>query len=136
VVGLGPPDIGYKGMAFPNRLGWTYSIPYLPWLTQWYFQRDTWAQLHLDDQERVKLIKKQFLDSKPSQRDQDEWERGDVAFRWAASAKEVLRQGWGGLLQDGRLSSTSFGFRVQDIPPEIPLNLWYGRKDTNVPVRL
>jgi pimeloyl-ACP methyl ester carboxylesterase len=135
VVGLGPPDIGYAGMRLPNRLGWTYSIPYLPSVTKWYFQRDAFAQVHLPDEERLQLILKQFYDSKPPAQDIEFWKDGKVARRWTASAKEVLRQGWDGVLLDGQVSSTTnkWGFKIEDIPPNMPLHLWYGKTDTNVP---
>ena len=36
--------------------------------------------------------------------------------------------------QDGRLISTDWGFRVEDIRPDLPVQLWYGKLDSNVPV--
>ena len=34
---------------------------------------------------------------------------------------------------DGRLNCTGFGFRVEDIREGLPVRLWYGSLDTNVP---
>lgn len=34
---------------------------------------------------------------------------------------------------DGRLNCTDFGFRVEEIRRDLPVRLWYGSLDTNVP---
>ena len=37
------------------------------------------------------------------------------------------------MLQDGKLIASEFGFRVEDIRPDLPVRLWYGKLDTFVP---
>lgn len=42
-------------------------------------------------------------------------------------------QGFDGAWQDGRLMCMNFGFRIEDIRPGLPVQLWYGKHDTSVP---
>jgi pimeloyl-ACP methyl ester carboxylesterase len=49
------------------------------------------------------------------------------------SARESFAQGYEGIWQDGRLICTDFGFRVEDIRTDLPVQLWYGKLDMFVP---
>ena len=49
------------------------------------------------------------------------------------TASEAYKQGLDGMCQDGKLSASPFGFRVEDIRKDLPVQLWYGSLDTNVP---
>lgn len=43
-------------------------------------------------------------------------------------------QGFDGLLQDGKVMCMDYGFRIEDIRPDLPVQLWYGKLDTFVPL--
>jgi pimeloyl-ACP methyl ester carboxylesterase len=51
------------------------------------------------------------------------------------SQRESFAQGCDAVLLDGKLMSSDFGFRVEDIRPDLPVQLWYGKHDTFVPLR-
>lgn len=58
----------------------------------------------------------------------------DNARLFLRSARESFAQGFDAALQDGRVLSTDFGFRIQDIRPDLPVQLWYGKQDVFVPL--
>ncbi len=48
--------------------------------------------------------------------------------------REALRQGTRGAFHESLLSVSDWGFRLQDI--QIPVNLWHGEADQNIPVEM
>lgn len=48
--------------------------------------------------------------------------------------REALRQGTRGAFHESLLSVSDWGFRLQDI--QIPINLWHGEADQNIPVEM
>ena len=38
------------------------------------------------------------------------------------------------MVEEGTLVSADFEFRIEDIRPDLPLQLWYGEHDTSVPL--
>lgn len=49
------------------------------------------------------------------------------------STSEGFAQGFDGVLLDGKLCCLDFGFKVEDIRPNSPVQLWYGKQDIFVP---
>ena len=49
------------------------------------------------------------------------------------STREGFAQGFDGVLLDGKLCCLDFGFKVEDIRPDLPVHLWYGKQDVFVP---
>ena len=49
------------------------------------------------------------------------------------STREAFAQGYDGVLLDGKLCCLDFGFKVEDIRPDLPVQLWYGKQDVFVP---
>ena len=50
------------------------------------------------------------------------------------SARESFAQGYDHVWEDGRLICKDFGFRVDDIRKDLPVQLRYGKFDTFVPI--
>lgn len=50
--------------------------------------------------------------------------------------REHFRQGVDGFMEEGRVLTSDWGFRLEDIRPSIPIQLWYSKKDTNVPISM
>lgn len=133
VCGLGPPDMGMKGASWLQWLGFTVGFRYFPSLTRYFFQGSAGARLDLSDEERLTLMKQQLLKSKIHDKDLDFINDEDYLRVSLRAAREAYAQGFDGLLQDGRLMSVDFGFRIEDIRPDLPVQLWYGKFDINVP---
>jgi pimeloyl-ACP methyl ester carboxylesterase len=52
----------------------------------------------------------------------------------AKDYKEAFRQGPAGVVYEGGLYATDWGFRLTDVT--MPVGLWHGEKDTNAPVQM
>ncbi|MCJ1314677.1 hypothetical protein MMC25_008359 [Agyrium rufum] len=135
VCGLGPPDIGYSGQNWFHWLGFTVGWRYFPGLTAWYLGREPGGRLDLTDEERFKLMQQSTSKSKSDRHPKDEAFWGDVdrIRLYLRSARESFAQGTNGIAQDGHLVCTDFGFRVEDIRSDLPVQLWFGKFDSHVP---
>lgn len=124
-------------MNWWNWLGLAFGFRYFPNVVRWYFRRDIMARLDVDDEKRLEILKKQLLGSKPDEKDtqffNDEEAFNDFLRLTLRSSREAFAQGTDSFAQDGRLVCSEFGFRLEDIRSDLPVHLWYGKFDTNVP---
>lgn len=137
VCGLGPADIGYRGMFFMNYMGWTYAPHYTPLTLKWFFSRDPGCRMDLGDKGRLQLMIKTFEKERPKMNPKDAKCLGDIDFMKAhiKRSNDVLAQGWeDGALRDMKLLASNPGFRVEDIRKDLKVKLLYGRLDGNVPL--
>jgi hypothetical protein len=58
----------------------------------------------------------------------------DILRLYLRSTRESFAQGFEATLVDGRVMCTDWGFRIEDIRPDLPVQLWYGKLDTFVPL--
>lgn len=136
ICGLGPPDIGYYGMAWPNYLGWSFGHRFLPGLVSFWASRQPFAHLDRSDEERSELMLADILKSSPHPKDVAVFaEHPELLRQFMRSCREAFVHGFDSFPEDGGLMSKDFGFRVEDIRKDLPVQLWYGRLDTNVPAR-
>jgi pimeloyl-ACP methyl ester carboxylesterase len=136
IVALGPPDIGMSGARLINRIGFPYGFRYCPaFLNRWFWQRDYIGRLDLSDEERLKMVLNQVEKSKSKMSEKDLVSMTDPEFHRVSlkSTREGFAQGFDGVLQDGKLCCLDFGFKVEDIRPDLPVHLWYGKQDVFVP---
>lgn len=52
---------------------------------------------------------------------------------YVASSRVSFAQGYDGMCKDGYALCTDWGFRVEDVRKDVPVVLWYGAQDSNVP---
>ena len=136
-MGLGPPDIGMKGARLINRIGYPYG-----WriatvaLTRWFWRWQVIGRVDLSDEKRLELLKRQVEKDKASanSKDLEVMQDEGILQCMLRVAKECFAQGFEGSLQDGRLACYDLGFRVEDIRPDLPVQLWYGKHDIHVPL--
>ncbi|KAH8657891.1 hypothetical protein BX600DRAFT_439072 [Xylariales sp. PMI_506] len=50
--------------------------------------------------------------------------------------REHYKQGVDGHMEESRVLTSNMGFRVEDIRSSLPTQLWYSRRDTNVPLQM
>lgn len=131
VCGLGPPDIGMSGADWVHKLGFPLGFRYAPFsVVRWFWKYEGSGRLDLTDEKRLELLlQKPVTHEKDSDFMKSGWPR--LSLR---SSRESFMQGFDGVWQDGRLACMNFGFRVEDIRPELPVQLWYGKLDTFVPL--
>ena len=123
-----------RGAKLSNWLGFTLGYPYIPSLVQWYWQRQPAARLDLTDERRLELLLQGVSRSKMHEKDLEVMKDEDTLRLFLRSARESFAHGCDGLLQDGKLMSIDSGFRIKDIRPDLPVQLWYGKHDTFVPL--
>jgi len=136
VVAFGPPDIGMSGARLVNRIGFPYGFRYCPsFLNRWFWQRDVIGRLDLSDEQRLEMALQQVENSKPSMSEQELAVMSDPEFHleYLESTREGFAQGFDGTLLDAKLCCLDFGFKVEDIRPDLPVQLWYGKRDVFVP---
>jgi pimeloyl-ACP methyl ester carboxylesterase len=138
VCGLGPvPEIGMQGARWLNWIGFTFGYHYTPrFLNRWFWQSQTCGRLDWSDEKRLEEHMKEFSKSKSTAHEKDLEVMADMgnAQRFLRSSREAFAQGYDAALQDGRLLSSDFGFRIEDIRPDLPVQLWYGKLDVFVPL--
>jgi len=137
VCGLGPPDIGMRGANFLNWVGFTFGWRYSPAIfMRWFFQREPAGRLDWSDEKRLELLQQRVSRSRATAHEKDLEVMTDEDFLrlYLRSTRESLAQGFDGLLQDGKVMCMDYGFRIEDIRPDLPVRLWYGKHDTYVPL--
>ena len=137
VCGLGSPDMGYGGMNIMSWLGWTYGQRLFPGLCRWWFSREPGARLDLSEEERMKRLLKAFEKDKAKMHPKDVPVLGDRDFLWMhlRRAGEVYKQGMDGFSNDFRLLNSDFGFKIEDVRKDLPVQMWHGRLDNMVPLQ-
>lgn len=135
VCGLGSPDMGYAGMNWGHWAGWTFAGRWFPGLLRWWFSRQTEARLDLGENERFRRFATAFDKQKATMNPKDWVLFGDKDWRWMRLrvAAETYRQGMAGFSQDFKLLNSDFGFKIEDIRKDLPVQVWHGKLDNFVP---
>ncbi|OCL11701.1 alpha/beta hydrolase fold protein [Glonium stellatum] len=135
VCGMGPPDIGMRGAAWPQWLGFTLGYPYVPSIVGWYWRREPEGRIDLTDEERLAIQLQRISKFKAVTNNKDlEVIDEDFLRLCLRSSRESFAHGYGAVAQDGHLMCTDWGFRIEDIRHDLPVQLWYGKQDTAIPL--
>ncbi|KAH7083093.1 alpha/beta hydrolase fold protein [Paraphoma chrysanthemicola] len=133
VCGVGPPDIGMKGADWAHWVGWPYGIRFAPyWLGRLFWRSSAIGRIDLPDSQRVEMFIKEGANAAESER--DILTDVDFARLACASTRQAFAQGYDYVWDDGKMSCSDFGFKVNDIRKNLPVQLWYGKNDTFVPL--
>lgn len=126
-----------KGADFIHWIGFTIGWRYSPAIfMRWFLQSDPGGRLDLTDEKRLEILQQRLSKSEKTAHEKDLqlWRDEDFLRTSLRSSREALSQGFDGVLLDGKLMCMDFGFRVEDIRPELPVQLWYAKHDTSVPL--
>lgn len=126
-----------RGARWLNRIGFTFGYRYAPRiLNRWFWQWQPCGRLDWSDGKRLERHLQDFSKAKSTahEKDIDVMTDEDIARRFLRSARESFAQGFDATLHDGRLLTMNFGFRIQDIRLDLPVQLWYGKHDVFVPL--
>ena len=126
-----------KGARWLNWLAFAFGYRYCPpILNRWFWQSQTCGRLDWSEEKRLEHHIKGFSTSMSTAHESDvEHMTNEVnARRYLRSSQESFAQGFDAALQDGRVLSSDFGFRIQDIRSDLPVQLWYGKRDVFVPL--
>jgi pimeloyl-ACP methyl ester carboxylesterase len=138
ICGIGPPDIGMSGAGWPTYLGFTAGWRYAnskitQILLRWFFQRDNADSLELSDEERLRLFLSPDRTKGMSDADKAFFGDEDEMRAYLATSRASYQQGFDAMCKDGYAMCTEWGFRIEDIRKDLPVVLWYGSQDKNVP---
>ncbi|KZM20761.1 uncharacterized protein EKO05_0002657 [Ascochyta rabiei] len=134
ICGIGPPGISMRNAAWPTYIGFTIGWRWSPqFLLRWFFSRDAALSLHLSDDDRVRaLLDPRRLEGTQG-KDRAFFADEDEMRVYVATSREGFGQGFDGMCKDGFVMCTDWGFRVEDIGKDVPVVMWYGTEDVNVP---
>ncbi|KAJ4372028.1 hypothetical protein N0V83_003801 [Neocucurbitaria cava] len=134
ICGIGPPDIGMSGAGWPTYLGFTVGWRYSPQIfLRWFFQRDNADSLELSDEERLRLFLSPDRTKGMSDADKAFFGDEDEMRAYLATSRASYAQGFDAMCKDGYAMCTDWGFEIEDIRKDLPVVLWYGSQDKNVP---
>lgn len=130
VAGVGPWRLGTYGMRLDNRVLFN-AIYYTPWLARQLVSLGFAAFIKGDDVEKMnQTIAKSF-----SAADWEFCSRPDHADVLPAAMAAAFCQGVDGMMEDGRLVTSEWGFEPEDIKAK-HIRIWHGTADVNVPVTM
>ena len=133
VGGIGPIDIGTKGMNWSNRLIFKRLL-HFPAIIRWLQIREVALLHNLSNEKIVKLVHSRL--PKKSNRwvspDLMNLKETEFLTMMLDIYREHYKQGVDGHIEDGRVLISDWGFRLKDIRSSLPIQLWYSKKDTNV----
>jgi hypothetical protein len=133
VCAIGPRDIGWRGADISHQFGWPHGIPRFPyWFGRWHWRTQSIGRLDLPEEQRVGLLIKEGKNAPES--DRDIYEDVDFLRVVIRAHAQAFAQGYNYVWDDGVVSCSDFGFRVEDIRKDLTIQLWYGKKDLSVPM--
>lgn len=137
IVGMGPIDVGTKGMNWSNWLVFK-GLLYCPFLIRWMQTRVVSLLKKLSNEKIVELVHNKLSKKSYSWVSPDLMTLKDPEFLTAIldSYREHYKQGVDGHMEEGRIFTSDWGFRLENIRSSVPIQLWYSKKDTNVPFRM
>jgi pimeloyl-ACP methyl ester carboxylesterase len=137
IGGMGPIDIGLKGMNWSNWLIFK-GFTYFPTLIRWLQNKVISVLQSVPTDKIVELVSRKKSINWPgySKKDITDLQDPRNLTMLLDCQREHFKQGVDGHMEEGRVFTSDLGFRVEDIRPSIPIQLWYGKQDTNVPLRM
>lgn len=133
VSGLGPIKYGIEGMAKNNRMELNLAQKH-PKLLKKLFKLQMRFSKKLEDkdiEDIIKLFQKRGKNlPDPDRRFFEDKEKLNM---FVPLMTEPFRQGINGPFHEAKLLARSWDFNLNDISPDIKVNLWHGELDTSVP---
>jgi pimeloyl-ACP methyl ester carboxylesterase len=125
-----------RGARFLNRIGFTFGYRLATVrMTKWMHEHEVTGRLDLSEDARLRLLLSRARKTSSKSHPKDLAVLQDEDF-WRLNVRaggESFAQGFQGALKDGKLLSSDFGFRLEEIRKDLPVLLWYGTDDVFVP---
>jgi pimeloyl-ACP methyl ester carboxylesterase len=139
MCGLGPlaEDTTPRGLV--AWLALTLLNPLIPTGVRFMFQSSPFGRVDLSDSERLTLLQKDIQSHTPSN-EAARIERAEInrdpsgLERALRSSREAFSRGFRGTGQDGQLTASPYGFKIEEIRKDLPVQLWYGTLDAITPI--
>lgn len=108
---------------------------YFPSLGRLFFKREPGGRLDLSDEKRLEMLMHSLSKAKGVAGEKDRAVITEDYLRlWLRSSREAFAQGFDAVVQDGKVMSVDWGFRIEDIRPDLPVQIWHGKLDSFVPL--
>ena len=135
--GMGPIDLGTKGMNWSNWLIFK-GLLHFPVVIRWLQNRVIALLNSLSNEKIVEQVRSRLSKKSYSWVSRDLVALRDPEFLTMTLDfyREHYKQGVDGHMEEGRLLTSDWGFRLENIRASVPIQLWYSKKDTNVPFRM
>ncbi|MHA1689856.1 MAG: alpha/beta fold hydrolase [Promethearchaeota archaeon] len=132
IGGLGPATLSKEGMQKSGRILFSIART-MPWLLQFFL----WASIGRKSKslEATKEMIKKSSKNLPEP-DKKLIEDPIVVMYFAKGTQEAFRQGSKGPAHDAKLYAKDWGFKLQDISPNVKVYLWHGELDIDVPISM
>lgn len=91
--------------------------------------------MDLTDEQRLELLlQPSWQKTITHEKDRKLMKDKDILRLMLRTTRESYAQGFDWVREDGRVMCKDWGFRIEDIRPDLPVQLWYGKSDDNVPL--
>lgn len=122
-----------RGADLNHFVGWPYGLRYFPyWVGRWFWRSQAIGRLDLTEEQRFELLLKEGKNVPET--DRDIYEDRNLLRLVIRSTGQAFAQGYDYVWDDGAVSCSDFGFKVQDIRKDLKVQLWYGKYDYFVPL--
>jgi pimeloyl-ACP methyl ester carboxylesterase len=124
-----------KGADIMHQLGFPYGWRYAPaFMIKWAISRDAFGRMDLSDEQRLqRALSPSNLAAIKHPRDREIMGDEDFIRLVLRSTREARAQEFDGIALDGKLMCCDWGFRIEDIRKDLPVQLWCGKDDCFVP---
>jgi pimeloyl-ACP methyl ester carboxylesterase len=103
-------------------------------IIRWFLRGEATGRVDLTDMQRLELmLSPARLASITNEKDLEIFQNEDFLRVALRATRTAYAQGYDWVRQDGRAMSMPWG-RIEDIRPDLPVQLWYGKNDTFVPL--
>lgn len=131
IAGAGPTDMSTKGMKSSNRMLFFFARR-IPFLFKMIMKNQMKA---FNNPEKMQKEMEKSIKSLPEP-DQKLMKNPDFLSIMIEEANEAFVQGLDGPIHEGKLFVRPWGFNLKDISPKLPVHLWHGELDINVPISI
>lgn len=131
IAGMGPIDMGTKGMMRSNRMLFFFARR-MPFLLKMLMKGQIKA---LDNPEKIQKAMDKSAKKLPEP-DRKLMEDPNFLNLFIEEAKEAFRPGVEGAVHEGKIYARSWGFDLKDISPDLQVYIWHGELDVNVSISM
>ncbi len=131
ISGMGPIEMTTKGMKRSNRILF-FLIRRIPFIFSLLMKRE---MKEFNNPEKAKKTIEKAIKSLPEP-DQIVMKEPNFLELFIEESKEAFRQGREGSVHEGRIYVKPWGFNPTNITPQLPVHLWHGELDVNVPISM
>jgi pimeloyl-ACP methyl ester carboxylesterase len=136
---MGPLEADTSTKGIFTRVALAILNPLIPTGVRFMFQSSPFGRVDLSDSERLTLLQKEIQAHTP-RNEAERIERAEIERdpsgleRALRSCREAFSRGFRGTGLDGQLMASRYGFKIEEIRKDLPVQLWYGTLDATTPI--